>query len=312
MSSGFYNPPRRVYVSQGQRDKWARGAPPFFGKKVRRCRPLCFDPRGRVPKPGIREFVMLQRVILSGVLIVLALGLPACSQQEAVPKAVQQAESGKGSATSNGPAVTEFNVGDAETSIELILELDPASAAPEVKEERVLNAKRQLNQSNVTISKFGVSELWARIRIHPTKSFEGRVVVLRGVLERDNQPIASFQTLLGKYATEDDPAHPKVFRVNVAEGLPTLPNSMLLFARAEVLLLPLGTPEEGVDLANVTVEQGDLSAKISNPLRVTLQLPPPSPLAIPAPAAEAAPAATPAPAAEAPAAPPAETPVAGQ
>lgn len=249
---------------------------------------------------------MFHRLLLS--LFVLALGaaFSACSRPETVPKAVQEAESGKGS---SGSALisSEFNVGDAETSIELYLELDPDTALlPNVKEDRILNAKHQLSQSNVTLDAATQKEFWVRIRIRPTKPFVERPVVLRGVLERDGQPIVSFQTVLGKYATEDDPDHPKVFRVNVLDGLAAPPASMLLFARAEVLLMPAGTDEKTIDTANATADQGDISAKISNPMRITLQLPPPSPLAIPTPATPAeSPATAPAssPAEAAPAAP---------
>lgn len=226
---------------------------------------------------------MLKRSWLAVVLLgALGVGLSACGpKEEAVPKAVERAESGK---DSGGAAAltTGFNVGDAETSIELNLELDPAmAAAPGVKEDRVLNAKKQLSQSTVTVTTPGLKELWVKLRVRPSRPFIERPVVLRGVIERDNQPLASFQVKLGKYAMENDPDNPKEFRVNLLADLPTLPASMLVFAKAEVLLLPTGTDEATIDVPNVTVEEGDISAKISNPLRVTTQYAPPAPLALP-------------------------------
>ncbi len=223
--------------------------------------------------------------------------LAGCQKQESVPDAVKRADSGKDGAT---PANTttlskEFNVGDAETSVELVLELDPASASDAVKEERLLTAKKTLSQANVSVSTPMMTELWVRIRVRPSQPFIERTAVLRGVLTRDDKPIAQFQTVLGKYALQDEPENPKVFRVNVLADLPVLPSTMLLFAKAEILLAPKGTDDATIDPATLTAEQGDTSAKISNPLRVTVNAAP----AITTPAAEA----VPAPAAETPAAP---------
>jgi hypothetical protein len=236
---------------------------------------------------------MLKRFVLAILLVAgLGGGLSACGRQEAaVPKAVEVAESGKG-ADASAPLTTGFNVGDAETSIELNLELDPVTAAVAgVKEDRVLNAKRQLSQSSVTVTTPGLKEFWVKLRVRPARPFIERPVVLRGVIERDNQPLASFQVKLGKYAMEEDPDSPKEFRVNLLADLPTMPASMLVFAKAEVLLLPTGTDEATIDVANVTVAEGDISAKISNPLRVVAQY---APLALPAETPAAAPSPTPA------------------
>lgn len=215
-------------------------------------------------------------------LAVVLLGVFAgCQKREAVPDAVKRVDSGQdtGGGDSSTTLSKEFNVGDAETSIELVLELDPASAGDTVKEERILTAKKSLSQANVTVSPPAPGELWVRIRIRPNQPFVERTVVLRGVLTRDDKPIAQFQTVLGKYALQDEPEHPKVFRVNVLDGLAALPETMLLFAKAEVLLAPKGTDEAAVDPATLVADQGDTSAKISNPLRISLT---PAPLAAPA------------------------------
>lgn len=209
-------------------------------------------------------------------LILLAIALlgvfAGCQKKETVPDAVKRADEGLdgGSGSTSTTMSKEFNVGDAETSIELVLELDPASASDSVKEEQVLTAKKTLSQAAVTVSGPAPGELWVRIRIKPNQPFVERTVVLRGVLTRDNAPIAQFQTVLGKYSLQDEPEHPKVFRVNVLDGLSAVPETMLLFAKAEVLLAPKGTDEATIDPATLAADQGDTSAKISNPLRITV------------------------------------------
>lgn len=225
-------------------------------------------------------------VILGSLLVVLG----ACQQQsDGVPKAVRDAEKGAPKQRQNAFDDTgkEFNVGDAETSIELTLELDPASESALVKQERVLNVKKQLSEASVKVEDAGLKELWVRIRVRSREPFDKRIVVLRGVLERDGQPVAGFQTVLGAYVTElaEDPAAaakewPREFRVNVLQGVASLPATMLLHAKAEVLLAPVGAKESEIDPATVVADPSDISAKISNPLRVNF--PAPSPLAVPA------------------------------
>lgn len=200
-----------------------------------------------------------------------------CQKQSSVPAAVEQAEKGGGTATSTPETALskEFNVGDAETSVELVLELDPASASDSVKETTVLTAKKSVSQSNVTVATPFPGELWVRIRVRPSKPFIERTAVLRGVLTRDDTAIAQFNVVLGKYALENDPAQPKLFRVNVLADLPALPDTMLLVAKAEILLAPKGTDEATIDPLTLTADQGDTSAKLSNPLRISTAAPAP-------------------------------------
>lgn len=213
-------------------------------------------------------------VILGSLLVVLG----ACQQpSDGVPKAVRDAETGAPKQRQNSFDDTGkiFNVGDAETSIELTLELDPASEGAGAKQESVLNAKKQLSEATVNVSDAGVQELWVRIRVRSREPFDKRVVVLRGVLERDGQAVAGFQTVLGAFVTElaADPAAaakewPREFRVNVLQGVANRPASMLLYAKTEVLLAPEGAKENEIDPATVVADPSEISAKISNPLRI--------------------------------------------
>lgn len=209
--------------------------------------------------------------------VAISMGLAACQKPESgVPKGVAKAEMEMGPGgmpTRTEDVAPEFTVGDAETSIQLILELDAESVAENVKEEKVLTAKKLLSQSNVSVTPPAPASLWVRLRIKPIQPFVERAVVLRGVIERDGQPMASFNTVLGKYAMEDEPNRPKLFRIDALKDLPSLPSSVLLFARAEVLLAPEGANEDTIDPATMAAAPGDVSVVISNPLRVNAVLP---------------------------------------
>lgn len=212
----------------------------------------------------------MPRFFFPAALLAAVLVLGACQKQgDSVPKAVEQADVGGAAAPGIDTTLSkEFNVGDAETSIELIMELDPASTTDSITEEKVLTARKSLSQALVKVQGTPPAELWVRVRVRAGAPFIERTVVLRGAITRDEQPIAGFQTVLGKYALEDDPAQPKIFRVNVLDGLPEAPATMLLYAKAEVLLAPKGTDEAAVDPATLTADPGDISAKLSNPLRI--------------------------------------------
>lgn len=237
---------------------------------------------------------MLRTLICLSLLLPIAL-LTGCGKSDNVPTAVRRAENTTSSPAGVPPQpeedTKEFNVGDAESSIELVLEVDPESKQAGVSEEPILTAKKTVSQSTATVKEPVPASLWVRIHVQPHATFIERTVVVRGVLERDGQAIAAFQTVLGKYALErdlgDGSKRPQVFRVDILKDLPQRPASMLCFARAEILLAPKGTDEASIDPATLQADPADVSAKISNPLRVNF----------PAAAAAAAPAA-PAPAAQ--------------
>ena len=236
------------------------------------------------------------RVALQCVLVLLLAGvLPACGKKEsAEPAFVREAEksSGKAASTDGGDGLPkEYNVGDAESGFTLNLELDPESQGATVTEQKIMTSKKTLSEATVTVTDPNLQHLWLRVRIAPSERYTKRVVALRGALERDGQPIAGFQTVLGKYCLEKPTPGvnlpPKEFRVDVLEGLKERPKTMLLLAKTEVLLAPKGSDEAVVNPATLQADPADTSAKISNPLRINFEA---------APAAAAAPAPTPAPA----------------
>ena len=228
-------------------------------------------------------------------LALAGMALSACGKKDtAEPAFVAKAERGGGGTPAAAPeAKDEFNVGDAETGFNLILELDPESKSDQVKEDRIVSSKKILSEETVTVSDPALQHLWVRIQVQPTQNYTKRVAVLRGVLERDGQPIASFQTVLGKTALQPamlgDTHSPKEFRVDVLGGLASRPATTLLLAKTEVLLAPKGADEAVVDPATLKADPGDVSAKISNPVRVNFAAAPAAPAPADAAAAPAPP-----------------------
>lgn len=237
------------------------------------------------------------RFALQTVLVLMLVGLFAACQKKdsAEPAFVREAEKSAGKAASTAGAdglPKEYNVGDAESGFTLNLELDPESQGAMVTEEKTMTSKKTLSISTVTVTDPNLQHLWVRVRIAPLERYTKRVVALRGALERDSQPIAGFQTVLGKYCLEKPTPGvnlpPKEFRVDVLAGLTERPKTMLVLAKTEVLLAPKGSDEAVVDPATLKADPAETSAKISNPLRINFAAAPaaaaPSPTPAPAPA----------------------------
>ena len=105
-----------------------------------------------------------------------------------------------------------------------------------------------------------------------TRDFVERPVVMRTRTYRDDAVIGDEQGyVLGKNAKlrpETDPAAapPRMFVVNALEGLTEIPDTLLLHARADAWLMPVGTDEE--TLNPLTDTAPDRVPLMSNPVRI--------------------------------------------
>jgi len=181
-----------------------------------------------------------------------------------------------------------LDIGDADAAIQVLLRLAPEAITPLVREETVVDARKNLNRVEVTSNDPGLATLPVIITVRTNTPFVERPVVVRGILERDGTPIASFTTVLGAYAMEQDPGtgivRPREFKVDVLANLPEVPDSMLLNARADLLMLLPGTDESTIDPLTAIAEPGFATGKLSNPLRVTFAIAPTGTQVAPTPA----------------------------
>ncbi len=121
--------------------------------------------------------------------------------------------------------------------------------------------------------------LEATFTIRCKKQFKKRPVAARATIYRefaegDREEIGAFHTVLGansmRYRPEEWLIDPKLqFRCDVLAGLNTVPETMLIYAEMEVLLMPEGTDENTLDpMAATVVDPADKSVISSNPLRI--------------------------------------------
>lgn len=223
----------------------------------------------------------------------------------------------------------ELNVGDIEAKVEFELTPDPEAAAPGVTSEELRNQLSKLNMVTVTIDGNRPAELWLNIDLSTELEFPERPVAARGRLIRDlengqKETIYTFETVFDENASARkrrvEGEYPlQHFRADALKGLAELPETMLIYAEMDVVMMPKGTDARTLFPATAKGAPEDETTLLSNPMRVNY-----IPGAAPAPEAEVAPAigapepgapadapAAEAPAAEAPVeAPPADAPVA--
>jgi len=233
------------------------------------------------------------------------------------------------------------DVGDVEATVDI--ELAPETEnLPGISAEELRSQKGKLNMLTLEVAPPKPADLWFKILVKTTESFKDQPVALRAKLFREivkgeREELLSFNTVLDEFAATHrrDPGgeyFPIEFRADAFQGLAELPESMLLFIEAEVVISPAGTPVAVVDPASYTGSAENTGTILSNAVRINYSAPaasePPAEdapeavepaIGLPTPGApdaesaapevapaDEAPAAEESPAAEAPAAPAAE------
>jgi len=168
------------------------------------------------------------------------------------------------------------DIGDIESGTMIIGTIAEESRGAPVQVEDMTTVRGDITMSTATVSSPYPPELWVRFQIksRPGSNIEKRLVAVRGKLIRDEQPIETLQTILGGSPEDTAGANrPTEFKVNVLSGLATLPSTMLVYAEADLLLLPKGTDPAVVDPAPVSVDSRDTATIRSNPVRLNFAAP---------------------------------------
>ncbi len=168
------------------------------------------------------------------------------------------------------------DIGDIESGTTIIGTIAEESRGASVQVEDMTTQRGDITMVTATVSPPYPPELWVRFQIKTRSGASAikRLVAVRGKMVRDEQPIAMLQTMLGG---PDDPKagtdRPTEFKVDVLSGLAAPPNSMLVYAEADLLLLPKDTDPAGIDPATANVDPGDSATIRSNPVRINFAAP---------------------------------------
>jgi len=125
--------------------------------------------------------------------------------------------------------------------------------------------------------------LWITLRQSFLVKQESARIVFRVVILRDKDQIGSFAVLLDSAAS----AAPYEYTFDAFAGVSPLPETMLISAQAEVILLPAGTDLAQIDANTYKGDPDTAGTVLSNPVRINLGTPCPT-QAAPAPPASTA------------------------
>ena len=155
------------------------------------------------------------------------------------------------------------DVGDAEAALRLTLTVaKPVPANVGVEELR--DMRGDLNMLTVNVAPPHPQKLDVELTLKSSKGFAEQPLVVRVSVLRDGQAIES-QTLT---VAGDTPKNPFSYTFDAMKGLTAAPASMLLYAQAEIIMLPAGTDVAAIDPATVTGTPDTTGSKVSNPLRI--------------------------------------------
>ncbi len=209
-------------------------------------------------------------------LAIAALLVAACSGQKDTDRDYAgPVVSDKADTTTSSNALPEklpIDPGDVDSGILINGMLAPESQSDTVTAEYMETQRDTLSMTTITVRPPFPDALSVMFVIVSTRDFVERPVVMRTRTYRDDEIIGDEQGyVLGKNArilpeTDPDAAPPRMFVVNVLEGLTEIPDTMLLHARADAWLMPVGTDE--TTLNPLTDTAPDRVSLMSNPVRI--------------------------------------------
>ena len=203
-------------------------------------------------------------------LLLPAMAVAGCGGKPSPPPAANPAAP----AATVAPEAHELDIGDVETAITLQGVLAPESRAGGIKVDTLEGRNKAIVMATVHVAPPPPRELWFEYSVKSLQPFPDRPVALRFSVLRSigpqDDPIAEYAVVLGADAhLASDP--PRSVRVNALAGLDSMPESMLLHVRGELILLPPGAGPASVDPRSVTAGPDDVSSALQcNPVRIEL------------------------------------------
>ena len=208
--------------------------------------------------------MLAKRVLWIGLIVVLGASLlgGSCRVRTDSP-ADRPMAPGAGSGAAAATPEKPLDVGDAEAALRLTLTI-PEPVAANVGVEELRDMRGDLNMLTVNVAPPHPQKLDVALTVTSSKRFAERPLLVRVSVLRDGQATESqTATLAG-----DAQKKPVSYTFDAMKGLTATPASMLLYAEAEIVMLPAGTDVASLDPATVTGTPETTGSKVSNPLRI--------------------------------------------
>ncbi len=219
-------------------------------------------------------------VVLSLFLIVMLLGVLAGCKQ--APESRRHKPGTPVKADPQSPAletpsmakVHVLDIGDVEAKTRVELTIDSAFRSEQFQVNEMRDLRKKLAMVNATITPPFPEQLPLVLDLSVYSDFSTTPIIVKGTLLRDKQPVDHFYTILGqntKRPPVQDASWPLEFTLDAFKDLDTLPDTFLLHAELEIILMPEGTDEAMLAPQNIEAADKESSIILSNPIRIDLK-----------------------------------------
>lgn len=207
---------------------------------------------------------------LLSVLVLVLIVLAGC---DATPKPAGNG-SGGGEAPptvpvdAHGDDTAPVDIGDVEAGIRVEVKVAEESEGPNITTDYLIDARQILNMATANVYLPHPEKLLLEMKTISKRSFEDSPVVFRAKVfvgeGKNKREIDEFSGVFGAKAAFTNIAH----TLDLMEHLDEIPESLLLIVQFDLLLMPKGTAEEGLDPDQLPGEASDSSMNVSNPVRI--------------------------------------------
>ena len=200
----------------------------------------------------------MKRFLIVGCLMVLLAG---CG-----PMAPVKPKPGQGGPETRDQSSVEKNttIGDVEFAVHFNGTLDDRSKAPNITENTLMNPRKYVDLTTITVKPPYPESLWITFTSSSTKSFRDTPAALRATVYIDDTAVDSFTVIMGADASRQK----ETYSLDVLQKAGSVPKTALVRVQAEALLLPEGTDPATVDPATMTVSADRKGTVMSNPVRI--------------------------------------------
>jgi hypothetical protein len=206
--------------------------------------------------------------------LLLMLDAGCFPEKKTEPAASASKESTAAPLTSEGPIPpAKMDIGDVESQVTLQGTLAKESLGASVAAQEEKSKKNTMTMCTVTVQPPAPPQLFIAfsLKLPLALQKEPGVVVVRGQIMRDNQPIQPFSTIFGGNAAPVNPI--MEIKADALKDIQMPVQTMLLYAQANLILLPEGTDTATIDPAQVPNAPNHTATIMSNPVRINFAAP---------------------------------------
>lgn len=200
------------------------------------------------------------------ILIILALAALAAACNPTAPSTLPPPAKTPGSSQTDVLDQAEVNRMVVEYAVNIAVQLAPKSEADNVAVEELINSKQQLDFCKIAVTPPYPEELWLQFTVYSAEPFPDNPVALRArvLLGDTKDEVDRFAMVLGGGGIRD-----AIYELDLMKVWDEPPESAILVALAEGVVMPKGTDPESVDPLTAKASKADTAQITSNPVRVT-------------------------------------------